>query len=160
MDCKIKITTTQVEYRGKSIFERASEELMFNESISQYDESGTMESILYGTLDINGTECVLSYDEESEAMGTTLTTVKFSKSSPETVSLVRHGAIESFMVFEPGKRHICVYDTGIIPFEICIFSKCVDNRLLTDGILELDYLIEIKGACAQKTTFKMEIEKV
>ena len=47
-----------------------------------------------------------------------------------------------------------------MPFEICIYAKDVDNRLLTDGVLELTYLIEIKGACAQKTVFKMELEKI
>ena len=46
-----------------------------------------------------------------------------------------------------------------MPFEICIYAKDVDNRLLTDGYLEINYIIEIKGACAQKTTLKMEIEK-
>jgi hypothetical protein len=64
------------------------------------------------------------------------------------------------MYFEEGKRHICVYNTGIMPFEICIYSKTVDNQLMTNGYLELVYLVEIKGACAQKTVFKMEVERI
>ena len=32
MNSKIKITTTQTEYKGKSIFERAAEELMIQET--------------------------------------------------------------------------------------------------------------------------------
>jgi hypothetical protein len=59
------------------------------------------------------------------------------------------------MYFEEGKRHICVYDTGIMPFEICIFSRTVDNQLMSSGTLNLVYLVEIKGACAQKTVFKV-----
>jgi hypothetical protein len=47
-----------------------------------------------------------------------------------------------------------------MPFEICIYSRQVDNQLMTEGYLELVYLIEIKGACAQKTVFKMEVEKI
>ncbi|MBO5286925.1 MAG: DUF1934 domain-containing protein [Clostridia bacterium] len=160
MDCKIKITTTQVEYRGKSIFDRAAEELMIAETFSDYDAEGTMETFLSGRIELTGTECVLTYEDESSDMGITYTELKFDTKMPESISLVRQGGLESFMMFEPGKRHICVYNTGIMPFEICIYSKSVDNRLLSDGILEINYFVEIKGACAQKTTFKMEIKKI
>ena len=47
-----------------------------------------------------------------------------------------------------------------MPFEICIFSRTVENQLATNGTLNLVYLVEIKGACAQKTVFKMEVEKI
>jgi hypothetical protein len=47
-----------------------------------------------------------------------------------------------------------------MPFEICIYSKDVNNQLHTNGYLEIAYLIEIKGAAAQKTTLKMEVEKL
>ena len=93
-------------------------------------------------------------------MGGVNTEIKFDTNKPGEISISRTGAIEAFMFFEKGKRHICVYNTGIMPFEICIYAKDVDNRLLTEGTLEITYLIEIKGACAQKTVFKMEIEKV
>ena len=93
-------------------------------------------------------------------MGGVYTELKFDLSKPKEVSIIRTGALESFMYFEEGKRHICVYNTGIMPFEICIYSKCVDNKLLTNGYIEITYLIEIKGACAQKTVMKMEVEAI
>ena len=160
MKYRIKTKTTQKDYKGKSIFDRAADELMIEESFSVMDSEGTIETSLYGELDYVGDAYTLCYEEETEGMGGVNTEVKFDLNRPEEISITRTGAIDAFMYFEKGKRHICVYNTGIMPFEICIYAKDVDNRLLTDGCLEINYLIEIKGACAQKTTFKMEIEKV
>lgn len=160
MKYKIKTTTTQTDYKGKSIFDRAAEELMIEESFSVTDDEGTIETSLYGELDFVGDTYTLSYEEETEGMGGVYTEVKFNSNKPEQVSISRTGAIDAFFYFEKGKRHVCVYNTGIMPFEICIYAKDVDNRLLTDGVLEIIYLIEIKGACAQKTVMKMEIEKL
>ncbi len=160
MNCKIKISTTQTDYKGKSIFDRAADELMITESFSTGDNGETIETTLFGILETQGDEVSLKYEEEGEGMSGVFTEVKFAKDSPNEISIVRTGALDAFMYFENGKRHISVYNTGVMPFEICIYSKSVDNRILENGYLEIVYLVEIKGACAQKTVFKMEIEKV
>ncbi len=160
MKAKIKITTSQTEYRGKSIFERACEELLIRESFDSFQGDDTVETTLYGEISTRGSTFCIKYEEESEGMGGVFTEVSFDMARPKEISISRSGALESCMYFEEGKRHICVYDTGIMPFEICIFSRTVDNQLATSGILNLVYLIEIKGACAQKTVFKMEVEKI
>lgn len=159
MKRKIKLTTIQTDYNGKSIFERVADELLINETFSELDESGKIESILYAEIKESERDCTVTYEEMSEGMDGVNTEMKFKKDAPQEISISRTGALEAFMYFEEGKRHICVYNTGIMPFEICIYSKRVDNRLLSDGVLEIEYIIEIKGACAQKTVFKMEIEK-
>lgn len=160
MKAKIKITTSQTEYRGKSIFERAYEELLIKETFDTFQGDDTVETTLYGEISTRGSTFFIKYEEESEGMGGVFTEVSFDLAKPKEISISRSGALESCMYFEEGKRHICVYDTGIMPFEICIFSRTVDNQLATSGILNLVYLIEIKGACAQKTVFKMEVEKI
>ena len=161
MNAKIKITTKQTEYKGKSIFERACEELMIQESFDM-GASGddVIETTLYGNVSSVGDTFLVEYEEEAEGMGGVFTEIKFDVSHPKEISISRTGALETYMYFEEGKRHVCVYNTGIMPFEICIYSKTVDNKLLTDGYIEIAYLIEIKGACAQKTVFKMEVEKI
>ena len=160
MKCKIKITTIQAEYKGKSIFERAASELLISESFSDYYDDDKIETLVYGEILTQGEEFSVKYEENGEGMLGVKTELKFNINNPSQVSLVRTGEIDSFMSFEEGKRHICVYNTGIMPFEICIYSKSIDNRLLSDGIIEINYLVEIKGACAQKTIFKMEVEKL
>ena len=159
MNCKIKITTKQAEYKGMSIFERAAEELLISEVLSDYDNEDLIETSVYGEFSTQGGVFTLKYDEESQNMGATHTKLEFSLDAPERISIVRTGAIDTFMVYEKSKRSVCVYNTGIMPFEICIYAKDVDNRLLTEGYMEITYLIEIKGACAQKTVMRMEIEK-
>jgi hypothetical protein len=47
-----------------------------------------------------------------------------------------------------------------MPFELGIYAKRVDNRILTDGVLEISYILEIKGALAQKTEMRMEIKAI
>ncbi|MBO5338660.1 MAG: DUF1934 domain-containing protein [Clostridia bacterium] len=160
MNSKIKITTTQTEYKGKSIFERAAEELMIQETFDNGVGEDKIETSLYGDVLIDGNTFLVKYEEEAEGMGGVFTEIKFDINKPKEISISRTGALETFMYFDEGKRHICVYNTGIMPFEICIYSKMVDNRLMTHGYLEILYLIEIKGACAQKTVFKMEVEKI
>lgn len=160
MECKIKITTNQKDYKGKSIFDHAADELLIEESFSPLDEEGTMETSLFGTLEKSGDDYTLRYEEEAEGMGGTFTEVKFNEKEPEMVTIVRTGALDSFMLFEEGKRNVSVYNTGIMPFEICIYTKSVDNSLLDDGYLDITYLVEIKGASAQRTSLKMEIESL
>ncbi len=157
MNCKIKITTTQTDYRGKSIFERMAEELLITETFSDMDGSGTIETTLYGNVTMDDKGYTLSYEEtEENGMGGVKTQLKFALETPKEISLSRTGEMNSFMYFEEKKRHICVYNTGIIPFEICIYTRSIDNRLITDGFIEIVYIIEIKGACAQKTVLRME----
>lgn len=160
MNARIKITTSQVEYKGKSIFERACEELLITETFDSGAGEEAIETTLYGSIQIQNGIFSVKYEEETEGMGGVFTELSFNMEKPKEISLSRTGALESCMYFEEGKRHICVYNTGIMPFEICIYSKTIDNQLMTNGYLELAYLVEIKGACAQKTVFKMEVERV
>ena len=122
MKAKIKITTSQTEYRGKSIFERACEELLIKETFDTFQGDDTVETTLYGEISTRGSTFFIKYEEESEGMGGVFTEVSFDLAKPKEISISRSGALESCMYFEEGKRHICVYDTGIMPFEICIFS--------------------------------------
>lgn len=159
MKTKIKITTTQTDYKGKSIFERMAEELAITDTFSDMDESGTIETTLIGNINVSKDKYTLSY-EESEASGMegVKTCLQFSLDNKKEISISRSGAMSSLMYYIEGKRHICVYNTGIMPFEICIYTRSIDNRLIEDGFLEIVYIIEIKGACAQKTVLRMEAD--
>ena len=44
-----------------------------------------------------------------------------------------------------------------MPFQIGIHALTVDNRLDTEGVLLLDYLIEIKGGVAERCTMRMTV---
>ena len=162
MEAKIKITNIQTDYKGKSIFERMADELCISETFSNMDESGVIETSLMGNinLDIIEGKYTLSYEEtEASGMEGVKTELSFYEKFPKEICLARSGEMSSVMYFNEGKRNISVYNTGIMPFEICIYTRTVDNRLIEDGYLEIIYIIEIKGACAQKTVLRLETEK-
>lgn len=99
--------------------------------------------------------------EESELTGMegSVTSVGFDRAAPEVISMMRTGLVSTGMVFEKGKRHMCIYRTPISQFEVCVYAKNVDNRLLTDGILHLDYLVEIHGAQAERCRMTLTVKK-
>ncbi len=159
MKTPIKIITIQTDYKGKSIFERMAEELCITDTFSEIDDGGTVETLLVGDVKLKDGKYTLKYVEsEASGMDGVKTEITFNEDSPKEISLVRSGEVSSNMYFIEGKRNICVYNTGIMPFEICIYTRSIDNRLIKDGYLEIVYIIEIKGACAQKTILRMEAE--
>ena len=117
-------------------------------------------------LDINslgkyvddGERISISYNEsEATGMEGSTTTITFLKSDPSIVSMIREGVVSTTLVFENGKRHHCLYKTPFMPFEICVRTIKVSNAMLGVGALSLDYVIEIRGAKAERTKFSMQI---
>ena len=63
MNVKIKIKTTQKEYKGKSIFEHAADELMIQETFDPFDGGDVIETSLYGDISMKGNTYSLKYEE-------------------------------------------------------------------------------------------------
>ena len=111
-----------------------------------------------GTLRIDGGRAEISYDEtEVTGMGGSRTAVSFDMKEPKVVTMMRSGPVSTALVFEKGKRHHCVYSTPYMPFEVCVRTLDVNNSIADKGILELDYIVEIRGARAERTKFYMRI---
>ena len=157
MNSKIKITTIQDDYKGKTMFDNIAQDFAISESFSLSDEAGRTEVTLYGDARISGSTYRLKYKEADDSgMDDVTTTIKFNIEEPDSVTLIRMGEVSSVMYFHPGNRDISVYNSGIFPFEVCIYTLSVDNRLISDGFLEICYIVEIKGAQAQKTILRLE----
>ena len=108
------------------------------------------EMLMEGTLLVSSFRVELVYAEsELTGMQGSLTAIGFEPSSPNLVSMIRTGPVRTAMTFEEGKRHICLYNTPFSEFEVCVRTLKVNNRLLEEHKLELDYLIEIHGAQAE-----------
>ena len=161
-EVRIKIKSILYEVQA-SLF---SEEEEDNEDLSiaiPCEESISPDEIIIsteGSLKIEDGRFEVSY-KESEATGMegATTSVSFAENQPEIVSMIRSGSVSTALVFEERKRHHCVYNTPYMPFEVCVHTLHVDNRLLAEGILELDYVVEIRGAQAERTKFYMQILK-
>ena len=97
-----------------------------------------------------------TYDEtELTGMEGAKTAISYSEDDPALVTMVRTGSISTALVFESGKRHHCVYKTPYMPFEVCVRTLKVDNRLESENRLYIDYIIEIRGAKAERTKFEL-----
>lgn len=99
------------------------------------------------------------YYDESEVTGMegSSTSVSFDMSDKGMVTMLREGSVSTALVFEAGRRHHCLYKTPYMPFEVCVNTFSVDNRLELDGELFIDYIIEIRGAKAERTRFEMKL---
>jgi uncharacterized beta-barrel protein YwiB (DUF1934 family) len=104
------------------------------------------EMLVEGRLVTTSRRVELVYEELLDAQfGSTVTKIGFDRNYPSMISMLRSGAIDTAMVFENRHRHICIYNAPAASFEVCINTYKVDNRLLTDGVLVLDYYMEIRG---------------
>ena len=101
----------------------------------------------------------ITYEEDVvTGMEGSVTTLGFDRSSPSVVTMFRTGPVDTALIFEPGVRHICVYNTPFSAFEIVVCALSVKNRLLESGELYLDYLTEIHGARTERCKMKIRIE--
>lgn len=102
----------------------------------------------------------ISYPEsELTGMEGSQSSVLFRTDEPGLIHMVRTGTVSTALTFREHCRAICSYDTPYMPFQVCIHGIRVDNRLLTDGILLLDYVIEIRGAQAEHCSMEMQVEE-
>lgn len=97
-------------------------------------------------------------ETEITGMDGTITTVSIS---PRKVVITRAGSVNSQLIFEKGKRHVCHYDTIHGAFTIGIFTNAmyinVDEH---GGELKIDYHIEVDNADAGSSDFHMIIREV
>ena len=161
MKCKIKLISRQEDYRGTSFFDTLVKDLDVSDLHFDFNAQEVTECFYDGDIEISGDKVTVSYVEKEEyGMNGQETSVSFFRNKPKEIYLKRTGEHSISIIFCEGERQISAYDTGIMIFEVCFYSRSVDNRLLTDGTLEIKYIVEIKGACAQKTVLRMEIQKL
>lgn len=124
------------------------------------DEKDVLRINTEGKYSFDGKRITISYNETEESgMVGSLTAVTFLVDEPEIVSMIREGNVSATLVFEEGKRYNCIYNTPIMPFEVCVRTQKVVNRLDINGTLELDYTVEIRGAKAERNKFFMQVIK-
>lgn len=158
-EVRIKIRSVRFEVEASLFVE---DEESDGEEISMYEEREAepeeFEINTLGTMKTDEGRIEISYEEtEATGMDGSVSTVTFMRDNPKMVTMIREGAVSTALVFEAGKRHQCVYNTPFMPFVVCVRTLTVNNRLLDCGYIELDYIVEIRGAQAERTKFRMEL---
>ena len=166
---RIKIKSTQYDIDG------FGSELFFSEDGVPHTEkkggptdhrsqkaapsSNTIELESEGVMRVKDGRLEISYEEtELTGMAGSTTAVSFEEGAPGLVTMIREGSVNTVLVFEENRRNICAYETEYMPFEICIHTYAVDNKITRDGgMLSLDYVIEIHGSATERTKFTLEV---
>ncbi len=161
MKCKIITTTRQHEVGGFSLFDSAFfEGMMGIDGALDPRDVDTITSYYDGEISVLGDEVRVCYiEDDGSGMDGVNTTVSYKLSSPDEITISRSGEVSTIMLFSRGKRTISVYQTPFMPFEVGIYASAIKNEIIDSGVLEISYIVEIKGALAQKTELKMEIKK-
>lgn len=101
---------------------------------------------------------MISYPE-SEMTGLAGTTTTFEVSG-SSASLIREGTVTSQMIFEPGRKHLSLYDMGFGALTIGVDARRVRADLNeSGGTLEIDYRIEIEHMVAGENSFLITVQE-
>ena len=159
---RMKIKSTRYEMPellfAQAVSEAAEEmpEIKITEEMLSAAEADVMEINTDGFLSTDNGRVEFSYDEsEITGMDGSKTSLSYAMSTPSLVTMMRTGSVSTSLVFEQGKRHHCVYKTPYMPFEVCVHTLKVENKLDTEKSLFIDYIIEIRGAKAERTKLRM-----
>ena len=146
----VKISTSRSEV-PESLFDGDDGEELFPYRFSETDMPEPTDLLIEGRLMTNRQRVELVYDEgEWSGMMGSVTSLGYDRTNPGLVSLMRTGTVKTALLFEEGKRHFSVYDTPISSFQVCVHTLRVENALLKEKRLYLDYLVEIHGAQAER----------
>lgn len=157
---KIKITSRQIAVSQQVQAKVRADLEAQGMSLSGEDDNAddTFELSSEGVLYIDDGRVTVEYQEtELTGMAGAKTKVSFTRDNPALVTMMREGTVETVMVFEQGRQHICSYLTAYMPFELCVRTFRVVNELLESGFLYLDYTVEVRGARLERNKFTMEI---
>ena len=159
---RMKIKSTRYEMPellfAQAVSEAAEEmpEIKISEEMLSVADGDEMVINTDGELSTEDGRVSFSYDEsEITGMEGSKTVISYAEESPSLVTMIRTGSVSTSLVFEQGKRHHCVYKTPYMPFEVCVHTLKVDNKLDTEKTLYIDYIIEIRGAKAERTKLQM-----
>ena len=152
---RISIHTKQQEIGG-TLFDPPKGSSATTQAINA--EPQEMELMFEGRYYDDGTRISISYKEgEITGMDNSRTAISFQKSEPALITMTRDGAVRTALVFEEGRRHLCVYQTPFMPFEVAVKTKQVQNRIEENGTLRMQYTVELKGANAEQTDFSLTL---
>lgn len=126
--------------------------------IQRYDgeEPETVRLVTEGTMELGEDQIVLSY-EESELTGLPGTRTVFTV-APNCVTLSRSGALQSRMVFVPGREDRSLYDTGCGALMLAVRTRTLQCDLSgSGGTICVAYDISIEEQTAGQIEYRVEV---
>lgn len=119
-------------------------------------EDDTIEMITTGLYYERNGKTYIKYDDTSlDEDATTSTTIKIAD---EQVSILRHGATNTQMIFEKDKEHFTPYETAFGIFEIILRTTDIQIEKEEDKLLlNVLYNIEVNHSGTTESQFVVEV---
>ena len=122
------------------------------------DDRDSIELVTGGVYTYGGEETSFSY-QESELTGLEGTQTTFTV-RPDSVILRREGTLNTQMVFELGKKHVCLYDTPYGAVTMGVNTHLIRHRLDEHGgDLEIEYVLDLEHAVIGRNSFKINVRE-
>ena len=140
---------------GENVSDKEISELLGEENVSK------IELCTEAKLSMNskgGVEISYMENEDDDALKT-YSRIIFNTRDAGLVAMTKEGAMKAILSFEEGRTHICTYDTPFMPIKVYVESSRVDNRLLTDGYLKLNYVINLNDTPPQHFLVEVNIKE-
>lgn len=162
-DINIKIKTIIIDEENPNVIAEELEKLLFrimsdgevsDGEVSRAlgeDASDEIELCTEATVETNEQgQVVIRYTENADDPRiATVSSIIFHPDEPGLIIMSKKGAINTVLSFEADKTHICTYDTPYMPFKVYVTSRQIDNRLLSAGKLNMDYVLNINDTAPQ-----------
>lgn len=106
-------------------------------------------------------DIVICYNEEDNSgMGETKTEIVLHGGRSDMVSIIRTGAVRNTLICEKGRRHISVYNTPVMPFQVCVIAReCEQNVTMEDGgTVYMNYYLELRGTEMQHSKMRITVK--
>ena len=123
------------------------------------DEKDTIELTTTGRMESLPDGYLLTYDEStSTGMEGVVTSMRVKDAE---VTLKRSGAMNSLLILEKGRRHICSYDTGYGQLTMGVYTKELHNRLSEKGgELDFHYTLDINSGMASSHAVHVQVRQI
>lgn len=154
-DAEEVVSLLQRVFDGETVSEQEIDDVFGEESKTEIELCTVAEMYLNkeGNIEIDYIE-----NEDDEQLKTN-SKIIFSPSEPGLVIMSKDGAMNAVLSFEEGKQHICTYDTPFMPIKVYVDAKVVDNRLMTDGELRLNYTLNLNDNEPQHFSVEVKIKE-
>lgn len=154
-DAEEVVNLLQRVFDGETVSEQEIDDVFGEESETEIELCTEAEMYFNkeGSIEISYVE-----NEDDEQLKTN-SKIIFSPYEPGLVIMTKDGAMNAVLSFEEGKQHICTYDTPFMPIKVYVDAKVVDNRLMTDGELRLNYTLNLNDNEPQHFSVEVKIKE-
>lgn len=154
-NCRLFLNSSirEAKMAGKSLFDIVTK----TEDDEEDDLGEEIEMMTEALLTKKDGRISVTYKECSEGLENVKTSVSFMEDDRNIITVCRGDGGEGFVI-EKGKRNFNLYRTPYGIIEMCVYGKNVENTLTEEGgEIVMDYSVELKGMCAQRTKMKFKV---